>query len=324
MAKRETKAKKKTIRWTWYRRGAWWRRIRMNRKYRDRLFRYLFREKKDLLALYNALNNSNYTNVDDLEIVTMEDVIFLKMKNDLSFIISWRLNLYEHQSTYNRNMPLRGLIYLAQEYEGLTSARGDDLYGEKRIELPTPEYVVFYNGSRKMEDREILYLSDSFHDGRGSGCLECRCEILNINRGHNQDIMEKCRRLWEYSEFTAEIDDNVSKGLSLQEALQKAIDCCIERDILKDVLLKEKSEVLHMILTEYNEKKHMKTLYAQGREAGQEEERVNTERERERAEEAENRAEKAENRAEEAENRAEKVEEENVRLREEIRRLKGE
>ena len=316
MAKRKTKAKQ--ISWTWYKRGAWWRRIRMNHKYKDRLFRYLFRDKKDLLALYNALNNSNYTNVDDLEIVTLEDVIFLKMKNDLSFIISWKLNLYEHQSTYNPNMPLRGLIYLAQEYEGLTAVRGDDLYGEKRIALPTPEYVVFYNGSRKMDDQETLYLSDSFRDGRGSGCLECRCEILNINRGHNQEIMEKCRRLWEYSEFTAEIDDNVGKGLSLQEALQKAIDCCIERDILKDILLKEKGEVQHMILTEYNEKKHMKTLYAQGREAGREEgreeERANTELQRQRAEEAENRA-------EEAESRAEAAEKEMIRLQEELQRL---
>ena len=309
MAKRKTKA----MRWVWYRRGAWWTRIRLNRKYKDRLFRYLFRDKEDLLALYNALNDSNYTNADELEIVTMEDVIFLKMKNDLSFIISWRLNLYEHQSTYNVNMPLRGFFYFAQEYEGILASRGDDLYGGSRIELPTPEYVVFYNGSRKMADRETLYLSDSFHDGRGSGCLECRCEVLNINRGHNPGIMEKCKRLWEYSEFTGEIDDNVSKGLSLEEAIQKAIDSCIERGILRDILLKEKSEVQHMILTEYNEKKHMKTLYAQGREAGQEEgrqeERVNTERERERAEEAENRAEEAEK--------------ENIRLREEIRRLKG-
>ena len=307
-------AKRKTRR-TWYKRGAWWKRIRMNHKYKDRLFRYLFRNKKDLLALYNALNNSNYSNVDDLEIVTLEDVIFLKMKNDLSFIISWKLNLYEHQSTYNPNMPLRGLIYLAQEYEGLTAARGDDLYGEKRIALPTPEYVVFYNGSRKMEDRETLYLSDSFRDGRGSGCLECCCEILNINRGHNPEIMKKCRRLWEYSEFTAEIDDNVGKGLSLQEALQKAIDCCIERDILKDVLIRERAEVQHMILTEYNEKKHMKTLYAQGREAGREEAEEEIKRERQRAEEAESRA-------EEAESRAEIAEKEMIRLREELQKMK--
>lgn len=128
--------------------------------------------------------------------------------------------------------------------------------------------------------------------------------------------MQKCRRLWEYAEFTAEIDDNVSKGLPLQEALQKAIDCCIERGVLKDILLSEKSEVQHMILTEYNEKKHMRTLYTQGREAGRaegreegrEEERMNTERERQRAEEAEGRANVAE--------------EEIIRLQEEIRKLR--
>ena len=126
-------AKRKRARYQWYKRGSWWKRIRLNHKYRDRLFRYLFREKTDLLALYNALNNSNYTNVGDLEIVTMEVVIFLKMKNDLSFIISWRLNLYEQQSTYNPNMPLRGFLYLAQEYEGLTSSRGCLLYTSRCV-----------------------------------------------------------------------------------------------------------------------------------------------------------------------------------------------
>ena len=265
MARR--KAQSKTRR-TWYRRGSWWRRIRQNHKYRDRLFRYLFRNKKDLLSLYNALNDSNYTDEDELEIVTMEDVIFLKMKNDLSFIIGWKLNLYEQQSTYTPNMPMRGFLYFAQQYEGLTSARGDNLYSTKMVELPTPAYVVFYNGSRKMDDRETLYLSDSFRDGRGSGCLECRCEVLNINRGHNQAIMEKCRRLWEYSEFTSEIDENVSKGMSLAEALQDAIDDCIERNILRDILLTEKAEVQHMILTEFDEKKYKKAMREEGFEDG--------------------------------------------------------
>lgn len=212
----------------WFRHGNWWRRLRNNRKYRD--------------------------------------VIFMKMKNDLSFMIGNTLNLYEHQSTWNPNMPLRGLLYFAQQFEGLLNARGDDAYGNGCIGLPTPVYIVFYNGVGMQSDNIMLYLSDSFSAGRGSGCLECTCEVLNINRGYNRPLMEKCHRLWEYSEFTSEIEENVKSGMRREEAVHTAIDTCIEKGILADILIKQKAEVLHMILTEYDEKKHLKTVYREGRE----------------------------------------------------------
>lgn len=263
----------------WYRRGTWWRRLRLNRKYKDVLFRKLFRNKQDLLDLYNALNGSTYTDPEELEVVTMEDVIFMKMKNDLSFIIGNSINLYEHQSTWNPNMPLRGLIYFTQQFEGLVSARGDDIYGKRRIELPTPVYIVFYNGSDMRTDNVMLYLSDSFSAGQGSGCLECTCEVLNINRGYNGALMEKCHRLWEYSELSAEIEDNIREGMSREEAVETAIDTCIKRGILTDILLKEKAEVTHMLLTEYNEKRHLRNTFMEGREEGLEEGRKNGMRE---------------------------------------------
>ena len=252
----------------WYRHGNWWRRLWMNRRYKDVLFRHLFRDKQDLLELYNALNGSTYTDPEELEVVTLEDVIFMKMKNDLSFIIGSSLNLYEHQSTWNPNMPLRGLLYFARQFEGLLSARGDDIYGKKHIELPTPVYIVFYNGGGMQTDKAMLYLSDSFSAGRGTGCLECTCEVLNINRGHNRALMEKCHRLWEYSEFSAEIEENIKNGMDKEEAVETAIDTCIEKDILKDVLLKQKAEVLHMLLTHYDEKKHLRNTFLEGREEG--------------------------------------------------------
>ena len=260
-------AKVKNLRW--FSRYFWWRKLRVNRKYKDRLFRFLFRNKKDLLELYNAVRGSNYTNPDDLEIITLEDVIFMKMKNDLSFMIANRLNLYEHQSTYSPNMPVRGLLYFARQYEGLIAEQKDNVYGSKLIKLPTPEYVIFYNGTRKQEDRTTLYLSDSFKDGRGSGCLECRALMLNINRGHNQKLMDKCRRLWEYSEFIAEVNDNLAKGYSLKKAIGIAMDSCIDRGILEDILIRDRAEVLHMLLTEYDEKKHMRDTYREGFDDGE-------------------------------------------------------
>ncbi len=242
--------------------------IRLNRKHTDVLFRRLFRDKKDLLELYNALNGSAYENPDELDVVTMEDVIFMKMKNDLSFIIGNSLNLYEHQSTWNPNMPLRGLLYFAQQFEGLVSVREDDLYGRGKIILPTPVYIVFYNGSNMAGDSVLLYLSDSFSAGRGSGCLECTCKVLNITRGHNRTLMDKCHRLWEYSEFTSQIEDNRNMGMDREEAILTAIDNCISSNILTDILKNEKSEVYHMLLTEYDEKKHLKHTFEEGRQEG--------------------------------------------------------
>lgn len=252
----------------WFLRGNWWRRLWYNRKYKDVLFRRIFKDKQDLLDLYNALNGSTYQDPEELEVVTMEDVIFMKMKNDLSFMIGNTLNLYEHQSTWNPNMPLRGLLYFAQQFEGLLASRGDDIYGMKRLELPTPVYIVFYNGRGMQTDNLILCLSDSFSTGRGSGCLECTCEVLNINRGYNQALLERCRRLWEYSEFSSEIEENIKNGMRREEAVHTAIDTCIEKGILKDILVKQKAEVLHMILTEYDEKKHFRTLFREGKEEG--------------------------------------------------------
>lgn len=253
----------------WFKHGVWWKKIRLNRRHKDRLFRYLFRDKKYLLELYNALHDSNYEDPEELEVVTMEDVIFMKMKNDLSFIIGNSLNLYEHQSTWNPNMPLRGLLYFTQQYEGLLGAGNSNLYGSKRIELPTPEYIIFYNGSGMEEDKRMLYLSDSFSMGRGSGALECTCQVINVKRGHNKELMDKCHRLWEYSEFVSEIETNIQLGLGRDEAVQLAIEHCIEQEILTDILRTEKSEVLRMIfLTEYDEKKHLRHTFEEGREEG--------------------------------------------------------
>lgn len=68
-----------------------------NRNVKDRLFRFIFQDKKDLLDLYNAVNQSDYTNIDDFEVNTLDDAIYLSMKNDISFLIGGTMNLYEHR-----------------------------------------------------------------------------------------------------------------------------------------------------------------------------------------------------------------------------------
>ena len=304
----------------WFHKGAFLRKIKVNRKYKDRLFRHLFMDKKDLLDLYNSLADKDYTNTDEMTIITLKDAIFMKMKNDISFIVGNTLNLYEHQSTINPNMPVRGFIYFAQQYDGLIASRNDNIYGNKLIKLPTPQFIVFYNGAEEMDDEVTLYMSDSYADGRGSGCIECTCRVLNINRGHNASILNKCRKLWEYSEFVSEIRAWTDKGYDIKAAVLNSMDYCIENDILKDFLIKEKAEVLNMLLTEYDEKKHMRLEREYGIEMGIEQERANTERERSAKEREQLAKEREKKRADYAEQRVIQLEAELRLLKEQIKK----
>ena len=152
-----------------------------NRQYKDRLFKFIFKDKEKLLSLYNALNSSHYTNPEDIEITTLEDVIYCKMKNDVSFIIDDRLSLYEHQSSYNPNMPLRGFLYFAKHFEKCIVENDVDIYGKSLIELPTPKFVVFYNGIGMKDEKIVLHLSDAFVKAKEKACMELEALVLNIN-----------------------------------------------------------------------------------------------------------------------------------------------
>lgn len=244
----------------------------VNRAHKDRLFRLVFQEKKDLLALYNAVNGTDYRNPEDLTITTLEDAVFLGVKNDLSFIIGATLNLYEHQSTWNGNMPLRGLIYFASLYQEFAEQNEYSLYGRRMISLPFPQYLVFYNGEEDEPGQIELSLSDAFQKPEKDllPSVDCRVRILNINRGHNRELMEKCRRLWEYTEFIAQVRANLKEGLNIRAAVNAAMDDCQRRGILADLLSRCRTEVLNMLLTEYDEKKTMDYLHREAREIGRE------------------------------------------------------
>ena len=164
-----------------------------NRNYKDRLFRFVFKNKKDLLDLYNAINGTDYDNPEELEVNTLENVLYLSMKNDLSFLIDAELNLYEHQSTYNPNMPMRGLLYFAGVYNRHISSREINIYSSSPKVFPFPQHIVFYNGTQEEPDRKILKLSDLFQrpTGEKEPCLECQTLMLNINYGHNRELMKK-------------------------------------------------------------------------------------------------------------------------------------
>ena len=239
----------------------------VNSKYKDTLFRMIFRDKKNLLSLYNALNKTSYTNPDDMKITTLEDVIYVGMKNDVSFLFSSIMNLFEHQSTFNPNMPVRGLLYLARIYQNYIRENGLNIYSSTQISLPVPVYVVFYNGRKEEAEYQELKLSDAFKKSEFSGqaALECRVIMLNINLGHNKELFENCRILWEYAYFINEVRENQKKGSSIEAAVRQAQKSCIEQDILKEFLEKNSAEVSDVILEEFNEEQYAEGLREEGK-----------------------------------------------------------
>ena len=241
----------------------------INRTVKDRLFRFIFsKDPAALLQLYNALNGTDYEDADALEIVTLDNIVYMSMKNDLAFIVTGVLNLYEHQSTINPNMPLRCFLYLGQEYQKIVTKRHNNIYGTSLIKLPTPKCVVFYNGDRAKPDEEILRLSDAYQNTEMEPDVELRVRVLNINYGHNEKIMEKCRRLKEYAYFVHQINYNLKLGTPLSDAVDQAVVYCIENDIMADILEQHRTEVMGMLLTEYNERKTMRYLRKEAREEG--------------------------------------------------------
>ena len=224
---------------------------RVNRKYKDSLFRKVFSDRKDLLNLYNALNDTQYTDEEGLTVTTLEDVIYISMKNDVSFLLGGTMNLYEHQSSYNPNMPIRGLMYLARLYQNYIDDCEINVFSPVLKHLPSPKFIVFYNGSKDEPDQKILRLTDAFAEEGMSGesCLECCATMLNINYGHNYELMEKCRRLEEYSAFVAEVRKALEEGGNQRQAVDDAIDICIEKGVLRDILIRERAAIMNMVLS---------------------------------------------------------------------------
>lgn len=251
--------------------------VKATKKYKDTIFRMLFANKENLLSLYNAMNQKNYTDADALQVVTLENSIYMGMKNDLAFILDMNLYLYEHQSTYNPNMPLRDLFYISNEYQKLVVQKS--LYSSVLQKIPAPKFVVFYNGTKKIEDVSEFRLSSAYECQTDDPNLELRVTVLNVNEGHNQELMEHCQTLKEYAQYVAKVRKYTSLGeLSLEEAVECAVEECIKEGILAEFLIQNRAEVISMSIFEYNkdeeEKKLRKAEFEAGREAGIEEGRM--------------------------------------------------
>ena len=247
--------------------------------YKDRLFRMIFNDREKLLELYNAMNDTDYTDASELQIVTLENAIYMSMKNDVAYVLHDELFLYEQQSTKNANMPLRCPFYVSDSYSALV--RDKNIYGTKLLRLPSPTFVVFYNGKQKMEEEGELRLSDAFIKKQGIPNLELIVKVKNINMGNSQELFEKCRPMRDYMIFVGKVR-KYSKEKPLEEAVEQTIRECMEEDVMADFLEKNRAEVMKMCIYEYDEEKQREF----DREEGREEERQNTLREKARADEA--------------------------------------
>lgn len=238
---------------------------RVQRNYKDTVFRLIFKDKKELLSLYNATNGTNYDNVDDLEINTLENAVYMNMKNDISFVFDFELNLFEQQSSVNPNMPLRDLFYVSRVLQNIV--KNENLYGGRQIKIPAPKFVVFYNGNKEMAERSVIRLSDMFEKSMQVPELELIVTVLNINPGKNEQLMKNCQLLNEYMIYTTKVRENLTK-MDIEEAVNKAVQECMEEGILSEFLKKNRAEAIAVSIFEYNEEEHMKSIREEGEEEG--------------------------------------------------------
>ena len=189
---------------------------RVIRNYKDTVFRMLFNSKKELLTLYNALNNTDYTKEEELEIVTLENAIYMTFKNDVSCLLDMNIQLFEQQASVNPNTPLRFLMYITRQLEKLIVKM--NLYGSKLIKLPNPRFFVFYNGKVQQPEVEKLCLSSSYEHKTDEINLELKVLQLNINSGYNEEVKRKCPTLFQYMQYVDKVRE-CSKDYPLEEAV---------------------------------------------------------------------------------------------------------
>jgi len=250
--------------------------MNVNAKYKNSVFSFLFSNPEALRELYSAIEGVSLPPDTPIDINTLSGVLYMDQINDLSFTVDNRLViLIEHQSTINPNMPLRLLIYIAHVYEKIIDR--NKLYRTKLEKIPTPEFIVLYNGKEPCPDRSTFRLSEAFKEvccllgaENPAPALELVVQVYNINNGHNAEILEKSRTLGGYSAFIEKVRE-YAQSFTMEEAMKKAIKYCMDNDILKTFLETHSSEVFNMLLTEWDTEEAKVVWREEGREEGREE-----------------------------------------------------
>ncbi len=248
------------------------------RNYKDTVFKLLFNNKLYLLELYNAINGTSYNNPDDLEITTLEGETFLKMKNDLSFIIDFELNLFAHPASKCPNIPLRDLYYVAATYR--ERIPHEKTFSSNPVKIPAPRFYMFYNGETDLDDTVTYRLSELFQKPVEEPPIARLVTCLNANEGHNKELMEACTTLNGYSIFVSKVRKYREKGIAEYDishsvplkhladnseamkeivafAVNTAIEECIDEDVLRNFFVEYREEVTEVAILEYSAERHI-------------------------------------------------------------------
>ena len=227
-----------------------------NREYKDRLFKFIFGNPQNrawTLSLYNAVNGTAYTDAESIRLTTIEDAVYMNMKNDVSFLVANIMNFYEQQSTFNPNMPMRFLIYAGMVYSKyIEQTDSYHQYSTSQQKAPTPKCICFYNGKQDKEDKIVLSLKDAFDE---EADIEVKVTMLNINFGRNRELLDACQPLKEYAWFVSKVNENQKELNDLEAAVDLAIDQMPEEYQIRAFLMENRAEVKRMCITEYNEVK---------------------------------------------------------------------
>ncbi|MCL2481091.1 MAG: Rpn family recombination-promoting nuclease/putative transposase [Spirochaetaceae bacterium] len=247
--------------------------IIINREHKDSLFTFLFNNPAALKELYSAIEGINLSPDTPIDINTLTGILIRGQLNDVSFTIDNRLVvLIEHMSTISDNLPLRLLMYIGRLYESIID--DEKRYQRKLEKIPSPEFIVLYNGKEKFPDHKELRLSSAFQNtedlklSKNKIPLELIVQVYNINQGYNQEILSKSKTLDSYSILISKIWEYQKEKISLEESLKYAIKYCIENNILRDFLKRHSSEVYNMLFGEWDFEKEKAVAAREAREDG--------------------------------------------------------
>ena len=247
------------------------------REYKDRLFKAIFgrdteESKRWRLELYNALNGTDYADPNELKLTTIENFIYITMKNDVSFLLDSQMNLYEQQSTFNPNMPLRGLLYFSQLYLAYLNEKDVDIFGKSLVKIPTPRFLVFYNGDNELPDITKFRLSDAFikpvNDTDNARDFEWTATVVNINKNCNETLHKKCVSLYHYSSFVARVKDNIAAGMDKRSAVENAVDFAIANNYLDGFFKRQREDIIMFSMTEFDQEAYDRHRRREGYEDG--------------------------------------------------------
>lgn len=239
-----------------------------NREYKSDVFSMLLENKKYALEVYNALNDSNYQDPEEVKMIKLEKGVSLSIRNDASFVIDMNISFFEHQSTYNPNMPLRSMIYYVNALEDWIQENEIDIFSRKKIRISTPHFVVFYNGAEKRPEYEEMNLSQLFANTVEKPDIEVRCKVYNINPNNNQELKKKSEVLHGYTFFVEKVRYYKNRGIPLDDSVDRAIADCIGNHILEDFFLSRKDEVKKMTHLDYTWEKREKMIRKEEYEQG--------------------------------------------------------